>query len=98
MEVITVTGQRPLNYYRQQIKIEEKKFYKQYNSLVSDKRFKIKCDYVTKSGLYRGQEKRCEPSYMKKEFAERDFYFFGKRSPGSTSKYKKRTKQDREIP
>lgn len=71
-ELITIKGERPLKYFREQVVIEEMKFYDIYNALVSDEDFRIKCRNVRQYGTVSIVKKVCQPVYKKRKPSEQN--------------------------
>ncbi len=69
LEVIDVVGEKPLKYYRDQMKLAESNFYDMYNDLVDIKKFKINCRKEKPTGSHI-KRKVCYPQYVLNEFAK----------------------------
>lgn len=72
-EVITITGKRPLRYFKQEMLRQEVEFYSVFNSLIKEKKFKVRCRRGVKvSGTLSIRKKHCEPDFMRRRAQEYD--------------------------
>lgn len=69
IEVIGVVGEKPISFYRDQMKLAETAFYDMYNSLADKKKFKIKCRKEKQTGSHI-KRKVCYPQYVLDRFAK----------------------------
>ena len=73
-EMITVYGSKPLRYFKRAMDSEEKAFYKLFNSLVTDYKFKIRCHRThPRATGSRIKLKECKPNYLKRKNTEEHF-------------------------
>lgn len=63
IEVITVTGERPLSFFRKQMREKENAFFALHNTLTDSDDFKIICAHKTVTGNNLAQ-RVCEPKYI----------------------------------
>lgn len=64
MEVITVTGERPLSFFRNQFRLAEEDFFAALNSLTDQEEFKIVCDKTARTFTHVSL-RACQPKYVK---------------------------------
>ena len=62
-EIISVTGDRPLSFFRKQFQTAELEFFDTLNSYIEKEEFKIECNY-TGSSAKRLSLRTCEPKYV----------------------------------
>jgi len=64
IEELTVTGDRPLGVLRHEVLDAENAFYKAFNELVDEPKFKVECDWVAPLGslIHR---RICQPAYVR---------------------------------
>lgn len=63
VEIITVTGSRPLGFFREQFIQAEDDFFAAYNHLVREDEFKIECKVKVRSFSHISR-RSCEPKYV----------------------------------
>jgi hypothetical protein len=63
IENITVFGERPLGYYKNEVKRAERSFFKQYNKVASEEDFKMHCRRLGHNSLLMGR-KECLPKFI----------------------------------
>lgn len=65
LERIEVLGERPVSYYKKQLKNAQRAFFDEYNNFAGEDDFKIECEFRKKSfSNYQTQE--CEPKFVSK--------------------------------
>ena len=63
VEHIEVYGQRPIGYFRQQLRLSESAFFDAFNELTDISSFKVECYNKKRIGTNVGR-RRCEPAYV----------------------------------
>lgn len=63
IEIITITGERHLGFFRQQMQAAEESFFDLYNSLTDKDEYKISCSKKTNTGT-NVEHRVCEPQYI----------------------------------
>jgi len=63
VEIITVTGSRPLDFFRKQLRESEQAFYYSLNDMTDEDEFKIECD-IKKNSFSKVASRVCQPKYI----------------------------------
>ncbi|GAB5382355.1 MAG: hypothetical protein Alis3KO_38140 [Aliiglaciecola sp.] len=88
VEIITVTGERPLSFFRNQFKLAENDFFTALNNLTDQEEFKIVCDNTARTFTHVSL-RACQPKYVKMVKTELTEFALntGSRREGSFQKF-----------
>lgn len=63
VEVIEVTGKRPVSFFKKLVNSAELNFYELYNSITTNRKFKVECKRVARNSFSRVKERKCIPAF-----------------------------------
>lgn len=69
-EVIDVIGQRPLIYFKNQMRNKEHDFYMRYSELTTNDDFRIRCSLEKNPAAHSIMTRVCKPQYLAKLYSE----------------------------
>lgn len=65
MEVVEVSGEYPMGYYREQHFQKQVTFYNALNEVIEDKEFHVTCERHSRHNFTRVKKRFCEPKFVK---------------------------------
>ena len=63
IEVIEVTGKRPVSFFKKLVNSAELNFYELYNDITTNRKFKVECKQVARHSFSRIKERKCIPAF-----------------------------------
>ena len=63
VEVIEVTGKRPVSFFKKLVNSAELNFYELYNDITTNRKFKVECKQVARHSFSRIKERKCIPAF-----------------------------------
>lgn len=63
IEVIEVTGKRPVSFFKKRVNSAELNFYELYNDITTNRKFKVECKQVARHSFSRIKERKCVPAF-----------------------------------
>lgn len=63
IEVIEVTGKRPVSFFKKLVNSAELNFYELYNDITTNRKFKVECKKVARHSFSRIKERKCIPAF-----------------------------------
>jgi hypothetical protein len=67
VETITIFGERPLSYYKNEVRRAQKSFFKHYNKVASEEDFRMHCSVGRRVGAHRTLllgSRECQPKFI----------------------------------